>query len=63
VAATATALVAAFLNAVSGFCLGCEMYLLMRRIWPGRQALVLADGDKKVNVASGKLIEVEPERS
>jgi hypothetical protein len=26
------ALAAAFLNAVFGFCLGCEMYLLGRRI-------------------------------
>ena len=33
-AATAAALVAAFLNGVFGFCLGCEMYLLIRRIWP-----------------------------
>jgi len=48
-AATAAALVAAFLNAVFGFCLGCEMYLLIRRAWPGRPALVLADADKKVN--------------
>lgn len=30
--ATALALAAAFLNAVFGFCLGCEMYLLIRRI-------------------------------
>jgi len=29
--AVAMALVAAFLNAVFGFCLGCEMYLLIRR--------------------------------
>ena len=36
-AATAAALVAAFLNGVFGFCLGCEMYLLIRRFrrpWP-----------------------------
>jgi hypothetical protein len=46
--ATAFALVAAFLNAVFGFCLGCEMYLLMRRIWPGRRALALADADREV---------------
>ena len=32
--AAAVALVAAFLNAVFGFCLGCEMYLLLRRIAP-----------------------------
>jgi Domain of unknown function (DUF4395) len=34
-AATAAALAAAFLNGVFGFCLGCEMYVLIRRIWPG----------------------------
>jgi hypothetical protein len=45
--ATAAALIAAFLNAVFGFCLGCEMYLLIRRIWPGRQALVPANADKE----------------
>lgn len=31
VAAVALALAAAFLNAAFGYCLGCEMYLLMRR--------------------------------
>lgn len=30
-AATAAALGAAFLNAAFGYCLGCEMYLLLRR--------------------------------
>lgn len=30
--AAAVALVAAFLNAGFGFCLGCEMYLLLRRL-------------------------------
>lgn len=30
-AATACALAAAVLNAVFGYCLGCEMYLLVRR--------------------------------
>ena len=44
-AATALALVAAFLNGAFGFCLGCEMYLLIRRIRPGRQALVPAGAD------------------
>jgi len=38
-AATAAALVAAFLNGVFGFCLGCEMYLLIRRIRPASKAL------------------------
>jgi hypothetical protein len=31
-AATGAALAAAFLNAVFGYCLGCEMYLLARRV-------------------------------
>ncbi|OPF80998.1 hypothetical protein VT50_0210675 [Streptomyces antioxidans] len=31
-AATALALAAAFLNAAFGYCLGCEMYLLVRRV-------------------------------
>jgi hypothetical protein len=43
--ATGMALAAAFLNAAFGFCLGCEMYLLFRRI-TGRstQRLVPAPG-------------------
>jgi hypothetical protein len=36
--ATAAALVAAFLNGAFGLCLGCELYLLIRRIMPARQA-------------------------
>ncbi|MDP9846959.1 DUF4395 domain-containing protein [Streptosporangium lutulentum] len=32
--ATAAALFAAFLNAAFGFCLGCEMYLIIRRLLP-----------------------------
>ncbi|MFI7696771.1 DUF4395 domain-containing protein [Nonomuraea sp. NPDC049655] len=32
--ATAAALLAAFLNAAFGFCLGCETYLLTRRLLP-----------------------------
>jgi hypothetical protein len=34
VGATAAALFAAFLNAAFGFCLGCEMYLIIRRLLP-----------------------------
>jgi len=34
--ATALALVAALLNAAFGFCLGCEGYLLLRRVLPAR---------------------------
>jgi Domain of unknown function (DUF4395) len=44
--ATALALIAAFLNGVFGFCLGCEVYLVIRRIRPGHQALVAAGADK-----------------
>ena len=36
--ATGFALVAALLNAVFGFCLGCEMYLLIKRATGGRAA-------------------------
>ncbi|GII67291.1 membrane protein [Sphaerisporangium krabiense] len=32
--ATAAALLAAFLNAAFGFCLGCETYLIIRRLMP-----------------------------
>jgi hypothetical protein len=35
-AAVGLALAAAFLNAAFDFCLGCEMYLLGRRLLPGR---------------------------
>ncbi len=45
--AAGAALIAAVLNAAFGFCLGCEMYVLIRRIRPGRQALVPAHADKK----------------
>jgi uncharacterized protein DUF4395 len=34
-AAVAAALLAAFLNAAFGLCLGCEMYVLIRRLRPG----------------------------
>ena len=36
--ATAFALVAALLNAVGGLCLGCEMYLALRRLAPAGTA-------------------------
>jgi hypothetical protein len=32
--ATGLALAAAFLNAAFGYCLGCEVYLLLRRLFP-----------------------------
>jgi hypothetical protein len=34
--ATGLALVAALLNAATGFCLGCELYLSVRRVLPAR---------------------------
>ena len=37
-AATGLALVAALLNAATGFCLGCELYLTVRRVRPARSA-------------------------
>lgn len=36
--ATGMALVAALLNAATGFCLGCEMYLTLRRLRPASSA-------------------------
>jgi hypothetical protein len=38
IVASALALIAAFLNGAFGLCLGCELYLLIRRIRPARQA-------------------------
>ena len=46
-AATAAALAAAFLNAAFALCLGCEMYVLVRRVRPDRRALVPANADKE----------------
>jgi hypothetical protein len=50
IAATALALAAAFLNAAFGYCLGCQMYLLIRQFWPGRRSSheVPAANDKEV---------------
>jgi hypothetical protein len=39
IAATALALIAAFLNGAFGICLGCEMYLFIRRIAAGKQEM------------------------
>jgi hypothetical protein len=49
-AAASAGIVAAFLNGVFGLCLGCEMYVLIRRIWPGRQVLTTAEADKEVPI-------------
>jgi Domain of unknown function (DUF4395) len=47
-AAAAAALLAAFLNAAFGLCLGCEMYVLIRRVWPGRAGTAGSDPNKEV---------------
>jgi Domain of unknown function (DUF4395) len=47
-AAAAAALLAAFLNAAFGLCLGCEMYVLIRRVWPGRAGMAGSDPNKEV---------------
>jgi Domain of unknown function (DUF4395) len=49
-AAASAGLLAAFLNGVFGLCLGCEMYLLIRRIWPVHQAMVAAEANKEVPI-------------
>jgi Domain of unknown function (DUF4395) len=48
IAATAAALAAAFLNAAFGFCLGCEMYLMIQRIRAGGRRPLSAEPDKEV---------------
>jgi hypothetical protein len=47
-AAAAAAFVAAFLNAAFGLCLGCEMYVLIRRFWPRQQGVAPSEPDKEV---------------
>jgi Domain of unknown function (DUF4395) len=49
-AATAAALAAAFLNAAFGFCLGCEVYLMIQRIRTGGRQALSAEPDKEVPV-------------
>jgi hypothetical protein len=49
-AATAAALAAAFLNAAFGFCLGCEMYLMIQRFRSGGRGALPAEHDKEVPV-------------
>ncbi|HXW45611.1 MAG TPA: DUF4395 family protein [Streptosporangiaceae bacterium] len=36
ITAAALGLIAAVLNGVFGLCLGCEMYLMIRRTWPAQ---------------------------
>jgi hypothetical protein len=49
-AAASAGLLAAFLNGVFGLCLGCEMYLLIRRTWPGRAVPAPAETDREVPI-------------
>jgi Domain of unknown function (DUF4395) len=49
-AAAAAALLAAFLNAAFGLCLGCELYVLIRRAWPAQQGIGRPEPDKEVSV-------------
>ena len=49
IVAASLGLIAAFLNAFFGLCLGCELYLMIRRIWPGR-ALAPAESSKEVSL-------------
>lgn len=49
-AAASAGLVAAFLNGVFGLCLGCEMYLLIRRRWPASQLLAPAEANKEGSI-------------
>lgn len=46
-AAAAACLLAAFLNGVFGLCLGCEMYLLIRRTWPVRHVSAPAEANER----------------
>jgi hypothetical protein len=48
ITAAAFALLAAFLNAAFGLCLGCEMYVLIRRVWPAQQGTGRPEPDKEV---------------
>jgi Domain of unknown function (DUF4395) len=48
IVATAFALVAAFLNAAFGLCLGCEMYVLIQRLRPARHGVGRSEPDKEV---------------
>ncbi len=47
-AGAAAALAAAFLNAVFGLCLGCEMYVLIHRMWPRQPGTPQPDPAKEV---------------
>lgn len=50
-AATAAALAAAFLNAAFGYCLGCQMYLTVRKLTAGRTSGRPADSPTTKEIA------------
>ncbi len=52
--ATGFALAAALLNAVFGFCLGCEMYLLIRRVAPTSTTSVNPSGTSAIPAENTK---------
>jgi Domain of unknown function (DUF4395) len=49
ITAAALGLIAAVLNGFFGLCLGCEMYLRIRRRWPGRRVMA-AEPNKEVSL-------------
>jgi len=49
IVAAALALAAAFLNAAFGLCLGCEMYVMIRRFWPASHGMGQPEHDKEVS--------------
>ncbi|MET3962355.1 hypothetical protein ABIE44_002289 [Marmoricola sp. OAE513] len=51
---SAFALAAAFLNSVFGFCLGCEMYLLIQRLRQGASRNTHASTHDSTNAAANK---------
>ncbi len=52
--ATGFALAAALLNAVFGFCLGCEIYLLIRRLAPNRTTSANTSGTSAIPAENTK---------
>ena len=58
--ATGLALAAALLNAVFGFCLGCEIYLLIRRVAPARSTTGNQPATKLDNKPDNKPVTASP---
>lgn len=60
--ATGLALAAAFLNAAFGFCLGCELYLLVRRALPTFQRTTTTTTDTPHNPTGAGALSAATER-